>query len=508
MASCGALVYTIGVSSEIAAIDLGSNSFHMIIARLDQGRLTILDRMRERVRLGGGLDADGNLTSKSMQRALACLERFGQRVRELPRGSVRALGTNTLRKAKNGRSFINMAHDALGHPIEIIAGREEARLIYLGVAQTTASEGRRLVVDIGGGSTECIVGEGFEILDADSLYMGCVSYSERYFRGGVIKEDAFKDAEIAAQLELQSISRRYRNFGWTDTLGCSGTIHAIRRIVETNGWSDDGITRKSLKRLRKHLIAAGSVANLDLPGLAQDRKPVIAGGTAILRAVFENLRIDDMHTSAGALREGALYDLAGRMQHEDVRDRTIQWYCERYDVDLVRAGRVEDTAHALLDQVTEAWAMPEARASKLLSWASRLHEVGAALSHTAYHKHSAYIVENSDMAGFSRDDQRILAAIIMAHRRKIKSDAFAQLSPHRTEFARQLTTLFRIALALRRGRVAQDLPPILLRAKKDKLTLVFPADWLAVHPLTVADLEQEAQYLASIGYVLAFKEAS
>lgn len=493
---------------QIAAIDLGSNSFHMIVGRLDEGRLVVLDKMRERVRLGAGLDADGNLTDDAQSRALYCLERFGQRVRDIDVGHVRAVGTNTLRKAKNGAEFVIKAQSALQHPIEIIAGREEARLIYLGVAQTVSGQRRRLVVDIGGGSTEVIIGDGFEIIEADSLFMGCVEYSQRHFGDGVLSAERFETAEIAAQLELQSIASHYNKVGWDATLGCSGTIHAIRSIVITNEWSPAGITRKSLKRLKKTLITQGTTSQLNLPGLEEDRKPVIAGGTAILKAVFDALHIDVMRASSGALREGLLYDLVGRIQHEDVRDRTIAGLQEQHRVDLAHAQRVERTALELLEQAFRPWNLAEERSRQLLSWAADLHEIGTSISHTGYHRHSGYIVENADMAGFSRDDQHALAAIVQSHRRKLHMEPFQLLHPETFEQVVRLTLLFRLAVKLNRSRTDVERPVVALRIKKKQphLVVAFPNGWLDEHPLTRTDLLNEAKYAQALGYDLTVRE--
>ncbi len=504
----------------LAAIDLGSNSFHMIIGRLDGGQLKVVDRIRERVQLGAGLDERRRLTAAAQARALGCLERFGQRVRGMELDHVRAVGTNTLRQAKNSGEFLDKALLALGHPIEIIAGREEARLIYLGALQTMPSSAvHRLVVDIGGGSTECIVGERQEILEADSLYMGCVSWSLRYFGDGRITEERLATAELAAQLELQPIARRYRRLGWDVAIGCSGTVLAIERIARLNGWSSSGITPRALKKLKKELVAAGTVSRLSLEGLSEERAGVLAGGAAILSAIFEALRIEQMEPSPGALREGTLYDLVGRIRHEDVRDRTIRWFASHYHVDVEQAARVERTALFLLEEVRRAWGLEPEAARRYLTWASHLHELGLSISHTGYHKHSAYLVEHADMAGFSRDDQRILAAMILGHRRKLRPQYFERLPASERELSVRLTVLLRLAVCLQRSR-SDELwlglgdgarprgalagPPLTLEARKRVLVMRFPRGWLEAHPLTAADLEQQAEDLARMGFELHF----
>lgn len=489
-----------------AAIDLGSNSFHMIVGRLDGGKLTIVDKLRERVRLAAGLDAAGNILAEAEERAIACLLRFGQRLEGMPTARVRAVGTNTLRKAKNSRGFMARAQEALGYPIETISGREEARLIYLGVAQTMHDVGRRLVVDIGGGSTEAIIGEGFDILEADSLYMGCVSFSERYFSGDITSR-TFRDAQLAAELELQSITHRYRDVGWEKAVGCSGTIHAVSQILRDNGWADT-ITLKALKKLRKAIISAGHAEKLSLPGLQADRAPVIAGGVAILEALMLDLRAEGMVPSPGALREGVLYDLVGRINHEDVRDRTIRWFQNRYHVDMEQAARVEETALTLLGQATRTWGdLDEEWAAKMLSWAARLHEIGLAIAHTGYQKHGAYLVRHAHLAGFSRDEQRMLSALIACQRRKLKPEYFDAVPSDIVDAVRRLAVLFRLAVRLNRGRDAER-PPVVLKLKKDRLKVHFPAGWLTHHPLTSAALEDDGRYLSAAGYTLTLHQAS
>ncbi len=490
----------------VAAVDLGSHSFHLIVARFQGGQLHVLDRLRERVSLAAGLDPDRNVSAAAMDRALDCLRRFGQRVNQMPKGRVRAVGTNTLRQARNGPELLRRAEEALGHPIEVISGREEARLIYLGVAQTNPQQGRRLVVDIGGGSTECILGDGFEIIEADSLYMGCVSYSLRFFPDGAVSDKRFEAAEVAAELEVQPIVRPYAKLGWGQVLGCSGTIHAIAAIARANGWGDDGISMKNLKKLKKALVSAGSVQTLALPGLTDDRRPVIAGGVAILHALFRDLGIEQMATSPGALREGALYDLLGRIHHEDVRERTIRWFQDHYHADVEHADRVERTALELFEQARAGWAPRDpAWAEQQLRWASRLLEIGLAINHTGFHKHSAYLVQNSYMAGFSRGEQQILAALILASRRKVHREAFDALDPERAGDVTMLAVLFRLAVQLNRSRDV-DLPRFTLRLKdRTRLRLAFPVGWLDERPLTLAALEQEARYLAGFGVQLTWR---
>lgn len=492
-------------TESVAAVDLGSNSFHMVVGRVvDDTHFHILDRLRERVALAAGFDERLALTDKAQERALACLERFGQRLRELPEGRVRAVGTSAMRQAVNAREFVERAQVALGHPIEVIAGSEEARLIYLGVSHTLADDrGRRLVIDIGGGSTEMILGERFEPIRIDSLNMGCVGYSLRYFPDGKIRPDDFRRAELAARLKLEPIERRYHETGWENCVGSSGTITAVDAILRANGWGDRGITLGGLRQLKKSLLVAGNTAKVAaLPGVQADRVPVLPGGTAILLALFEGLGIEQMAISTGSMREGLLYDLLGRIRHEDVRDTTIRQLCIRYNVDLPQAGRVARVALHCLDQVREAWGLDGEFSQQMLGWAARLHEIGLSVAYASYHKHSAYLVANSDMPGFSRADQELLAAMLLGQRKRLAREVFAGLPVGEFEVALRLTVLLRVALRMTRSRSPSPIPHFTATARRGTLELGFPSEWLEAHPLTHADLTEEAEKLKEIGVEL------
>lgn len=475
----------------LAGIDLGSNSFHMVVARVVQGQVHVVDRLRDRVQLATGLNARRELTPEAIQRALVCLERFGQRLRDLPHSNVRAVGTNTLRQAKNSRDFLERAEQALGHPIEIISGREEARLIYLGVAHDLSdSVGRRLVVDIGGGSTEVIIGERFEPRETDSLYMGCVNFSLRFFPDGKLRREDFRQAEIAARVELQPIARRYRTAGWDHAIGASGTIVAIEQILRANEWGDT-ITHRGLKRLKKALLAAETLEKVSLAGLPPDRVSVIPGGLAILQAVFEAFGIESMTAATGALREGLLYDLLGRFRHEDVRDQTIRRFELTYHVDTEQAARVERTARIFLEQVASTWELDGDLCRQYLSWAARLHEIGLSIAHNGYHKHGAYIIEHADMPGFSREDQLLLSLLVRYHRRKFTRDELRRLPQARFKTALRLSALLRLAVGLNRDRGGATLPRIDVHARGSSVELAFPSGYFDENPLTKADLDEE-----------------
>lgn len=487
----------------VAAVDLGSNSFHLIVAQARDGSLHVLDRLQEMVRLAGGLDARDRLAPAARRRALDCLARFGERLRGLPEVSVRAVGTNTLRRMHNADAFLVAAERVLGHSIDIIAGREEARLIYQGMAHSRPDDGRRrLVVDIGGGSTEFIIGEGLEPLTMESLHIGCVSLTQAHFPGGVLSAKAMRRAETAARLELQSIESQFRS-GWELAIGTSGTIRAVRTVLRGEHLTDGAITRGALLQLRELLIASKHVENLALAGLNPERAPVFAGGVTILLAVFEALGIERMQVADGALREGLLHDLIGRLTQHDVREQTVSALGARFRVDPVQAERVANTAAHLLRQVARAWQIDE-EGVRLLGWAARLHELGLLVAHNQYHKHGAYLVEKADLPGFSQQEQQLIAALIRGHRRKFPRDVFATLPLAQRRLAYRLCTVLRLAVLVHRTRQDINLKGLRLRAAKGVLQLRFARGWLRGHPLTHADLEQEAVYLRSAGWRLGF----
>lgn len=489
----------------IAAVDLGSNSFHLKVARVVDGQLAVIDRMRDAVRLAAGLNDKNHLDEESRDRALEVLERFGQRLRDVPSHNVRAVGTNTLRRARRKKILLPELETALGHPIEIISGREEARLIYLGVAHSTAQDaGRKLAVDIGGGSTELIVGEQFEPLITESLYMGCVSMSREFFADGIIDARSMRKAILAARQEIENVEEAYRRTGWDVAIGSSGTIRNVWQVIQNEGWSRKGITAKGLGRLRDAVVEIGRADKLKngLKGLQPERAPVFAGGVAVLSAVFDSLDVRRMTCADGALREGLLYDLIGRLDHRDVRGATIDDLCRRYRADQEQARRVAGSAAFILKRVAKAWDLDDERCSQLLQWAARLHEIGLDIAHSQYHKHGAYILSNADLPGFSNQEQAEIAALVRVHRRKFAVEAFDDLPRRRRARLFLLAVLLRFAVALHRGRYDMSLDGLEVEAENDTLHLVFPEGWLADHPLTEADLAREGAYLESAGISL------
>jgi len=489
----------------IAGVDLGSNSFHMLVASYALGHLTTLDRLNEMVRFAIALDDRGRIIEENLQPALACLERFGQRLRDMRADNVRAVGTNTFRRAKNAQAILGRAQQALGHPIEIISGREEARLIYLGVAHSTPAEaGRRLVVDVGGGSTELIVGEGLDAQQLVSLYMGCVGMSDEYFPGGRLSPKRLRRACLAARMELQPVAATLRKLGWKEVFGASGTVQTTASLLRELNLSSDGITQPALEQLAQRIVEHEQVSELRFASLSAQRAPVYMGGLAILLSVFEALSIERMRVSDGALREGLLYDMLGRLTDEDARVRTVRAMQQRYHVDLEQAERTEKLAAWLLEQTSDAWSLRVPLAAESLRWAARLHEVGLAIAHAQYHKHGGYLLENADMAGFSRHEQTLVARLVRTHRRKITMESFANLpTPWPTTLPR-IAVLVRLAVLLNRSRTPTQVPEFGLEVSSSAIGLRFPPGWLDQHPLTRADLESEAEYLRAIDLRLSF----
>jgi exopolyphosphatase / guanosine-5'-triphosphate,3'-diphosphate pyrophosphatase len=481
-------------------VDLGSNSFHMVVARHSHGQLAIIDRLREMVRLAAGVAENGRIDKDVAARALACLERFGQRLRDMHADGVRVVGTNALRLAHKKQAFLERAREALGHPIEIIAGMEEARLIYAGVAHTMPNEaGKRLVVDVGGGSTELIIGEGLKPLELESLQMGCVSLSERFFRDGKISAKRFERARLAARLELEPVQAAFRRRGWDTSAGSSGTVRAIGEVIRALEPAAQAITAAGIERAIKYCVDAGHTRDLSLEPITEDRRPVFPGGLAILAEVFGVLDIKDMKIAEGAMREGLLYDMLGRYQREDARELTVRSMQQRYHVDVSQAERVEATVRNFLEQTRETWRLEEPLAHLALKWAARLHEIGLDVSHSGYHRHGAYLLENADMPGFPREEQRLLARLVGSHRRKLTLEGLEELVPPWDRSALYLIVLLRLAVLLHRGRSSTALPQIELAPTPRSLELRFPARWLRDHPLNFADLQQEVDYLRLSG---------
>lgn len=481
----------------IAAVDLGSNSFRLQVARVVDDQIYPLDYLKDTVRLAAGLTPDNFLDEESQLRALACLKRFGERLRGLPAHAVRVVGTNTFRLAKNATAFLEKAEDALGFPIEIIAGREEARLIYLGVANCMPpSQNNRLVVDIGGGSTECVIGEGLEPLRMESLYMGCVSYSKRFFGDGKITKDAMRQAELAARMELQTIRFEFSGGNWQEAIGSSGTARALADLLKQNDWSNEGITAEGLAKLRSMLLKVGECKRLDALGLKPDRIPVLPGGLAIMSAIFTELNIRHMSVADAALKEGVLHDLLGRLHHQDMRDVTVTQFMRRYHIDPLQAQRVEDLSLSLFKQVTQdGYGVGVDAAQQQLQWVARLHEIGISIAHSGYHKHAAYILENADMPGFSKMEQCQLGLQVRAQRGSLSK--VPKLSGIMQDWSAILA--LRLAVLFCRSRTDVTLPKMQLKKNGNEYRIKLDKKWIEQNPLTENALQAEIKEWKAVG---------
>lgn len=482
----------------LAAVDLGSNSFHLQIGRVVDGQIYPLDAVREVVRLGAGLTAEKRIDRASQAAALEALAKFAERLRGFPRPAVRAVGTNALRVAKNAPTFLREARAVLGFPIEVISGREEARLIYLGVAHALPrGSHQRLVVDVGGGSTELIVGTGFEPRLTESLYMGCVSYSLKYFPGGRIDKARMKAAELAARQELAHIVRPYREAGWAEAVGSSGTARSMENILRENSFAADGLTQEGLERLKALLLKVEKADPERIAGLRPNRAPVLPGGLAIMGAVFDALGIESMRVSEGALRHGVLYDLLGRYRHQDMREATAAQFARRYHVDAAQSERVKALALKIYDALSPGAEREDDADRQLLEWAARLAEIGLSIAHAQYHKHSAYVLSNADMPGFSRMEQARLARLVLAHRGKLgKVQEGLEGADWKLVFALRLASL------ILRSRTDAPLPFLRVAVDRGGFALDLPQSWLEENALSAAALESEADQWKAVGMKL------
>ncbi|MEP4146512.1 MAG: Ppx/GppA phosphatase family protein [Halioglobus sp.] len=489
--------------SLLAAIDLGSNSFHLLIAKIEHGEMRPVEALAEKVQLGAGLE-NGRLSPAAIERGLDCLSRFAQLLGSVEPQRIRVVGTNALRQAKNRLDFTLPAREILGTRVDVIYGREEARLVYLGVAHSLADDAQsRLVIDIGGGSTEFIIGERFEPQKLESLQMGCVSFSQDCFPEGTITDSNYQRAYNRARIETSHIRYRYSAKQWAECVGSSGTLNAIAGILLQNGWSDGSITRKALSKLEQTLLAFEHFDNIDLEGLTDNRRNVIVAGTAITSALFDILGIEEMRTSKGALREGVIYDLMGRLSHEDVRERTINALLQRYSADEDTAEIVERRCRTLFSATRGSWKLHN-EDWELLHWAAHTHEIGMAISHKHFNRHTAYLLRNADLPGFSQEEQEQLAILTQGQRGKISEELLEDQPKGLRRRLRYLLTIIRLAVHFKYVETLEQLPEFAVQADDSSLALGFPETWLENHPLTLSELEQEQSHLAKLGLELTF----
>lgn len=488
----------------LAAIDLGSNSFHMMVARVVDGRLQVVDRLKERVRLAEGMDEYKNLSEESMKRGLDCLALFAERMQSIHPDDIRVTGTYTLRVAHNAQHFIERARQLLGHPIEIISGLEEARLIYQGVSHTQHTQGRMLVIDIGGGSTELIIGEKYQPMALTSRKMGCVTFSKQFFSNGKLSEKNFNAAIFEALHQLEPILTQFTTLSWNQCLGSSGTIKTVKELLLAAG-SDGQITLAGLEHLKQQMMQQKYIAQLDLPGLTDDRRPVIAAGISILIALFQGLGIDRMEYSDGALREGILYEFASRQEQHDIREQTAKGLADMYHIDTKQANRIKETALSLFDSVATDWLLPPDQMRPVVSWAAALHEVGLVINFSAIQRHSSYILQNSDLPGFNQEEQQALASLVRFHRKAIKAYEFTPIPNYDDQAIWRCIRLLRIAVALHHRRLDGILPHIGIRVIGDTMTLILPKQWTENNKLLMQNLEREQKYMKAMLWELVLE---
>ena len=481
-----------------AAIDLGSNSFHMVVAHHDGHQLRIVDRIKDMVRLAGGIDRAGRLDPAVRERALASLSRFGQRIAGIPQAQVRAVGTQSFRRLAHPAAFLVVAETALGCPIDVISGSEEARLVYLGVHQgTPVGDGRSLIIDIGGGSTELAIGHGDEPELTETVPAGCVSVTGAHFGRGKITAARFERAVEAVEDRLVELVGPCRKLGWQRVIGSSGTMRAIAAMAAGGEEGARRFNRADLQRLRESVVAAGHVDRIDLPGLSARRRPVIVGGLAVLEALARSLDLEQFEVSQSALREGLLHDLIGRLHHADPRARSVAGMADRFGSDPEQIARVHDWILAAFDQVADGWRLGEDHRDLLL-WAVQLHEVGRAVNHHHHHKHGGYLVANADMPGFTRPEQRFMAALIALQRGKVDTEVLDWVPQRMSPALKRLAALLRIAVTLARPRSDRAMPDFSLTPGKSALALGLPPGWLEAHPLSARSLGYQQRKLGKL----------
>jgi len=485
----------------IAAVDLGSNSFHLVIARIVDGALQLLHREKQKVQLADGLDEQQMLSDEAMTRGLNVLKQFADTLKGVPPQAVRVIATYTLRRAKNANQFLHKAKTVFPFPIEVISGQEEARFIYQGVAHFEHYAEQRLVMDIGGGSTEFAIGIDFKPLKLASRNMGCVSYAKQFFARGKISDKRFERAVLHAEQELENIVNAYRSAGWQQAVGTSGTIKTIKDIVSGLGWHPHCIELEHLLKIKQLILKVDSCELLDLPGLTEDRKLLLAPGLAILIAAFQMLGIEQMVYVDAALREGVLYEMSDRLQHKDIKSHTIQSLVKRYAVDIAQAKRVQKTALELFVQVQQPWQM-DASWAQLLSFAASVVEIGLQINSSSVQRHSAYILYNANLPGFNQEQQQLLACLVRFHRRKIKPEDFPDFYLYSAQDLCYALVIFRLAILLNQKRRDDMLPQLCVSVSERTLQLQLPEPWMTQQTLLVADLVSEQQFLKRLDFTL------
>lgn len=484
-----------------AVIDLGSNSFHMLITRLVANSVQTVDRVKRKVRLASGLNSEDELSNDAILRGLECLNFFAERLQDIPPENIKIVATATLRIATNAQEFIDKAEQILGHKVVILTGPQEAESIYLGVAHTSASEDKRLVIDIGGASTELIVGNAFDAIKACSVNMGCVTFNQQFFIGGALSEENIDNAKNAAKATLQPIITEYKDIGWQSVISGSGTIQALAEILRASNLPAI-ISLSFLHTLEKALINSKNIENISIAGLTVERQPVFAGGLAILIAIFESFEINELQLSSGALREGLLYEMLPNMRKISIRQRTVNSLAERFHVDKSQASRVSNQAQVLFESITKCWPLEKNNSFRLLLASCALHEIGLLLEFKNQQEHGAYIVTNSDLPGFDQADKQFLATFIQSQKSNIDLTRLKKQTITSYDNACYLLIIFRLAIILCQRRNDNDLPSLNINISNRNIALQLPQKWIKAHPLIVDELTQESLYMSTLGMSL------
>lgn len=493
-----------GSSTLYAAIDLGSNSFHMLVVREVAGSIQTLARIKRKVRLAAGLDQQNNLSQEAMQRGWQCLRLFSERLQDIPREQIRVVATATLRLAHNAGEFLHTAETILGCPVQVISGEEEARLIYHGVAHTTGGPEQRLVVDIGGGSTELVVGTGAQAAQLYSLSMGCVTWLERFFSDRNLERDNFDAAELAAREMVRPIAPQLQQHGWQICVGASGTVQALQEIMVAQGM-DERITLPKLRQLKQRAIQCGKLEELEIEGLTLERALVFPSGLSILLAIFQELNIESMTLAGGALREGLVYGMLHLPVETDIRSRTLRNLQRRYLLDTEQAERVSQLANNFCSQVATLWQLDE-RCHDLLNAACLIHEIGLSVDFKQAPQHAAYLIRHLDLPGFTPAQKKLLATLLQNQSSPLDLPLLSQQNAVLPRMAQRLCRLLRLAIIFASRRRDDTLPAVRLRASDDELHVMLPSGWLEQHPLRAEALEQESHWQSYVHWPLFLEE--
>jgi len=491
-----------------ATVDLGSNSFHMLTAALEYNEIKPLDSVSEKVMLAEGLSKEKGITPEAQRRGLECIDRFAQRLQSIPKENIRIVGTNTLRAAVNSKAFVNQLEERLGRiPIEVISGIEEARLIYLGVSHTWSSLSQQtnyLVMDIGGGSTEFIIGKKFKLKEAESLRMGCVAY-RRFFPQDEINIVHFNRAEKAAEIELVNIVRDFRPEFWTNVVGSAGTFKAIENLCISQGHTQEGITLEALEKIKKQLLEFSTMDEIALDGLKELRKKTIMPGVAIATAIFKLFKIEVMHISRGGLREGILYDLIGRHNAEDIRERSINAISKRYGQHDSRIRLNSSILESLVKNISKDSSIQFTDENKqFMGWASSCSQIGLAISHTQYQNHSAYLIQNSELNGFTLKERALLAAVVRNHRRKIRPYLFEELAlqPHLIASMMAIVFIIRLVFIVSQNGKKNRCKDLKLKINNKQMMILFSQKWVDDNRLIYDSIINEQLYWQAAGFEL------